>query len=539
MAKQVIPEALADKVFARRATGLIKGMSWTDSWVQNMNGLAPGAMIAAMFVVVPAWYPGADLYMGYMLMLPITLCYALSYSILAACMPRSGGDYIFGSRVVHPIWGLMGSFMYFNVHFLLLGTLPAFAVGYYLPTTIAMAFPGNVAAMAFVEWVKQPTSIILLGTIIIATGALIPIFGLKPWKTWNWIMCIVGMAGLLTAMGVLAAFTHTDFIALFNNYASQFGTSFNGIVQTATDTGWTLTPTNFPATTMAMLFVTLYITTAWPVYYGGEVKEGEKSLPKAIFTSIMIAWLVCPIATFLYYRVVTYNWASALGFLAYNNPSAYPLPFPPEMVYFTSILTGGNAFITLLVGLSVTIWTISWLYNMNVLNSRMIFAWSFDRIFPTTLSVLHPKYHSPARALIMVAIIGEIYLIAATYTNVLVFMMNAALMCCLAFMPAGFSCALLAWRRPDIWEKAPSWVKRIGKGPTTIVGLVHGGGLAFLAFMITFVYPQAGGPLNPLSVGLILGIYAACFVWYFVARAYRLRKEGIDVAWAFKQIPPA
>ena len=538
MEKQAVPESLAEKVFVRRATGLIKGMSWLDSFIQNMNGLAPGAMIAAMFIVVPAWYPGADLYMAYVLMLPITLCYALSYSILSSVMPRSGGDYIFGSRIIHPIWGLMGSFMYFNVHFLLLGTLPSFALGYYLPTTLSMAFPNNPAVASFVTWLRQPSSIVILGTIIIATGALIPILGLNPWKIWNWIMCIIGMAGLVAAIAVLAAFSHIDFIKIFNQYAMQYGISWEGTFDLAKSKGWVPTPKNFAATTMAMLYVTLYITTAWPVYYGGEVKEGEKSLPKAIFTSIMIAWLLCPITTYLYYKVVTYDWASALGYLAYVKPEAYPLPFPPEMVYFCSILTK-NPWITFLIGFSVTIWTISWLYNMNVLNSRMIFAWSFDRIFPSPLATLHPKFHTPARALILVAIIGEIYLFVATYTNVLAFMMNAALMCDLAFMPAGWSCAFLPWRRPDVWEKAPSWIKKIGKIPTTIIGLVHGAGLLWLAFMITFVYPQAGGPLNPLSVGLILSIYAACFIWYFVAREYRLRKEGIDIAWAFKALPPA
>ena len=101
--------------------GLIRGLSWKDLFVQNENGLAPTAMVAALYVVVPAFFPGADIITAYMLILPIALCYAISYGILGSCMPRSGGDYIFGSRIVHPVFGLMGSFMYFNAHFMLLG----------------------------------------------------------------------------------------------------------------------------------------------------------------------------------------------------------------------------------------------------------------------------------------------------------------------------------------------------------------------------------------------------------------------------------
>ena len=135
----------AEKVFARKATGLIRGLSWKDLFVQNENGLAPTAMVAALYVVVPAFFPGADIITAYMLILPIALCYAISYGILGSCMPRSGGDYIFGSRIVHPVFGLMGSFMYFNAHFMLLGSLPIFAFRYLLPTPLLVAFPGNPA----------------------------------------------------------------------------------------------------------------------------------------------------------------------------------------------------------------------------------------------------------------------------------------------------------------------------------------------------------------------------------------------------------
>ena len=120
----------------------------------EQNGLAPTAMVAALYVVVPAFFPGADIVTAYILILPIALCYAISYGILGSCMPRSGGDYIFGSRIVHPVFGLMGSFMYFNAHFMLLGSLPIFAFRYLLPTPLLVAFPGNLAVEGFVSWIS-------------------------------------------------------------------------------------------------------------------------------------------------------------------------------------------------------------------------------------------------------------------------------------------------------------------------------------------------------------------------------------------------
>jgi amino acid transporter len=533
----------AEKVFARKATGLIRGLSWKDLFVQNENGLAPTAMVAALYIVVPAFFPGADIITAYMLILPIALCYAISYGILGSCMPRSGGDYIFGSRIVHPVFGLMGSFMYFNAHFMLLGSLPIFAFRYLLPTPLLVAFPGNPAVAGFVSWISVNLNLALVATLILVSGAIIPILGLKYWKIWNWIMFTLGSIGAVTFIGILAFSSHEQFVTGFNNYAAQYGTSYQGIIDLAKANGFVLTPFLIAPTLIAMQFTTLYITTAWPVYIGGEAKEGRRSLAVAIIGSIVFAWILTILSQVLFYRVSPYDFSSALGYLAYQVPAKYPLPYAPEM-YVLGNMIFPNPITTLLVGFSIFIWTVSWLFNMNVLNSRMIFAWAFDRVFPKWFAQLHPKFHTPARALIVVACVGELYLLLAVYSNILTLMINASLLVNLAFIPAGFSCALLPFRRKDIWEKGPAWTRwMIGPVPmATITGLVHGVGLTVLALSLILSpvigATVTGGPISWVSVGFVLAIYAACFIIYYGARAYHLRTEGIDVAWAFKELPP-
>jgi amino acid transporter len=541
MAKpEPVTNELAGKVFARKATGLVRGLTWQDLFAQNMNGLAPTAMVAALYIVVPAFYPGADIITAYWLILPIALCYAISYGILGACMPRSGGDYVFGSRVIHPVWGLMGSFMYFNAHFMLLGSLPTFAFRYLLPTPLLVAFPGNPAVQGFVSWISVDFNVWLMGTLIIVTGALIPIIGVRYWKTWNWTMFLLGMAGAVIFIALLAVSNNGQFIQGFNNYASQYGTSYQGIFDLAKANGWTLTPFLFGPTLIAMQYTTLYLTTAWPVYVGGEAKEGRRALPISIIGSIFVAWLITILSQVLFYNVSPYNFSSAIGYLAYQVPGKYPLPYAPEM-YVLGNMIFANPYTTVLVGFSIFIWTVSWLYNMNVLNSRMIFAWAFDRVFPKWLAQLHPKFHTPARALIVVAIIGEIYLILAVYAiNILTLMINASLLVNLAFIPAGFACAFLPYRRKDIFEKGPAWARaKIGPLPVaTITGLVHGVGLTVLALSLFFNPAATGAPITIWTALFVLLIYALCFIIYYGSRSYHLKKEGIDVAWAFKELPP-
>jgi len=72
----------------------------------------------------------------------------------------------------------------------------------------------------------------------------------------------------------------------------------------------------------------------------------------------------------------------------------------------------------------------------------------------------------------------------------------------------------------------------------TLVGLVQGVGLTILAVSL-FVNPAAtGAPINAYTVASIVLIYALCFGLYYGSRWYHLKKEGIDVAWAFQELPP-
>ncbi len=82
----------------------------------------------------------------------------------------------------------------------------------------------------------------------------------------------------------------------------------------------------------------------------------------------------------------------------------------------------------------------------------------------------------------------------------------------------------------------------IGPVPlATIVGLVHGVGLTVLALSLLLTSVGAavtGAPISYLTVGFVLAIYAGCFIIYYGSRRYHLKKEGIDVAWAFQELPP-
>lgn len=126
-------------------------------------------------------------------------------------------------------------------------------------------------------------------------------------------MFTLGMIGAVVFIGILASSTHEQFVTGFNNYAAQYGTSYQGIIDLAKANGFVLTPFLIGPTLIAMQYTTLYITTAWPVYIGGEAKEGRRSLALSIIGSIVVAWIITILSQVLFYRVSPYDFSSARG----------------------------------------------------------------------------------------------------------------------------------------------------------------------------------------------------------------------------------
>src|SRR5512135_41840 len=97
--------------FARKASGLVRGLSFVDAFgVGFMNqGLTPSMWV--MISLGVGVYTGGNLIIA--TLLSALLCgigFSLVWGILGGSMPRSGGEYIYNSRIIHPIIGIAESF---------------------------------------------------------------------------------------------------------------------------------------------------------------------------------------------------------------------------------------------------------------------------------------------------------------------------------------------------------------------------------------------------------------------------------------------
>jgi len=64
--------------------------------------------------------------------------------------------------------------------------------------------------------------------------------------------------------------------------------------------------------------------------------------------------------------------------------------------------------------------------------------------------------------------------------------------------------------------------------------------MAYLLWMITasFLFPAVGGRIGTGTLGTLAGFVISGLIVFYVARWYRMSKEGIDINWTFQSVPP-
>src|SRR5438876_840205 len=98
-------------VFAREATGLTRNISGKDAVMLTVSTMGLGYVFFYMYFG-PGLYPGVNLLYADLIAIPISLLTSGVYYLLSVAMPRTGGDYVYNSRILHPALAFMSNFWY-------------------------------------------------------------------------------------------------------------------------------------------------------------------------------------------------------------------------------------------------------------------------------------------------------------------------------------------------------------------------------------------------------------------------------------------
>jgi APA family basic amino acid/polyamine antiporter len=530
------------QLFARKSSGLIREFGVFDTLSFNIIGYALGLVLATTPFFAGALFPNANIFLIVIVGTVFALFNGLVYSLLAGAMPRSGGEYVYIGRVIHPAIGFMANWGFTWSQYLGIGIYTQWTVNYGLAVsfaTLGHAF-GSKSLLDAGVFIQEPWPSFLFGTLLLASVVVVQLAGMRFLRRFLNLFFVIAMAGAVITLIVFLGSSREEFITAFNAFMSSaagLNDAYNAMIQLATDKGWSPAEQSFGAVLLALpLGYWIYIGFTYSSYVGGEVKEPQKTQNYGILGSLLLGFIFYLAVMGAYYSVVGTDFNNAAAYLE-RNTDVNPLPVAGVLNFFAGLLTT-NPVLLILMDISFFLWNYLLLFVMVTICVRNMFAWSFDQIMPVALTKVTGKTRSPWAATVVVAVIAWVLLWASIFTPLFDYIFNYIAIFAIAFWITSFAAILLPYRKRDLFEAAPDMVKRrvFGVPLITIAGVVN---LVLFTIILysSFTLPAFAGPVGTIAVAFVLGIYVVGLVIYFVAAAIR-RQQGVDLNLLYSEIPP-
>ncbi len=535
---QVKTTASGDRrLYARKSSGLVRTIGVFGAMVFGVHCISLSSSGLIPFSWVAGVWPGSSIIGVLTVAMVFCLFHAYTYACIGATMPRSAADYTLASRTLSAPLAFAASWTLVIFSAMVAGSLIAWIPKTAIPVLFRTMgiVTNNQAFINFASWASTTNGIILIGTVC----ALITfVTMILPTRTILRILEVgffLGLGAWAVIYFQLGTAPADAFPAAWDKFMGAG--SYAGRIQLAKDNGMVVDP-NVAKMTLAGLIMGFWIFYGYyiPTFFAGEVKQAEKTLLAGSWSSLIVTWAIFVVGALLLQRLVPLEWIAAESYLSNAGVSeANPMPW---ITFYAAIL---KPYLPLLWFVAI-----AWIYTLINLAqtyffycSRIIFAWSFDRLIPEKVCYIHPKLHSPIIAIAIITIIAEIGIIDAATGGVMGAQLNFVFFAvCTQLVPVT-AMTLFPFLKPDLFENASGFVRRrIGKVPViTIIGSIT---LAYLLWMIiaSFLFPAVGGRIGVGTLGTLFGFIISGLIVFYIARSYRLKKEGIDINWTFQSVPP-
>lgn len=522
--------------FSRRATGLVRLGTPLRVLILNFSNIG---LVYIMFTywAQPAVFPQSHLLAGIAVAAVFNAVFCLALAIFASSFPRSGGEYVYVSRSLHPAIGFAVSFAAALSQSFWVG------VGGYWISTLALApitstFGTTTGNDSLVDWgAKFATadSGFIFGTAFVIVALLINLGGLRTYFRFQAINFPIGVITLLVLIGVYLFASPADFEEGLNEYAAGAGGSANAhdeILAAAADGGM---PTGTSLMGLLGIFGIIWLVGIASTYIAGEVRSPKRTqVIGSVGGSLVYSAAVFLLALAMF-KPVGEAFNKAATWASYNTDTYYEImPSDPTFVTWAAVLVDSWP-ILLLVGIGLVVWSYFWIPSAMMIATRAVFAWSFDRLVPAKLSEVNQRTNSPVWAVVAVAIVGEGFLIA--YWRGWFDFLAPFLAYGVVFLTVSIS-AIVAAYRPSTRKflAEAGWDKRYLGVPLLAlcgaVGVFYWGLALWFALSedLLFLNTSKQITLTALQFAIPLVIFGAITVWR--------RSQGVDLALAYKELPP-
>ncbi|HSL44558.1 MAG TPA: APC family permease [Anaerolineales bacterium] len=537
--------AARPEVFTRKASGLVRVMSPFSAFVYNI--LTMGLIFPWTYLWAPGALPGGKLVWGILLAMIIEIPIAFVYVWLSTALPRSGGDYVFQSRVFGggvAFTVVMSGYVIWILQWVALSGWLLSYLGF-APLFLGLgATMGNTALSNVGLWFTSSTGIVITSILNALVAMLILISGFKNYVRLQMWMIAATLIAFVTMLVVLFLGNPASSMAKLDSFALAVGGTQNFVqnaISASEAAGIDLNP---PFSLLATLLVAPIAWTSlqWATYsaqQNGEIKNARSFTSQAfiivgslIFTGILLAILAAALekavgTEFLYVAGAGY-WsgvgeATVAGFWLWPNMIAVALSASPLIV--------------LLIGIGYILNSHQIVHNCYIGMTRVMVAMSLDRLLPEWVSKVDERFHTPVNAHIAYFLASiPVILLYNLYPGWVGLTLGVTFACGYVFVITCLAGALLPYRAKDVYEASPGAKYKIGNTPLVtvlgFVGFVLGG-----AMLLMFMFYSQLGLTSTLAYVVVFGVLALTVIWYFIVKSAQ-RSRGINVDYAFKEIPP-
>jgi APA family basic amino acid/polyamine antiporter len=314
----------------------------------------------------------------------IALCGAMSYGELGAAMPGAGGEYLFLSRLYHPVFGFLSGWVSFMVGFS--APIAASALGF--SEYFTRAVPGMTLWLQNEGIAGPMLTKKLLALTVILIFTFIHYRGIKYGARIQNILTLLKIA--LIVVLLVAGFSSGK--GSFSNF-SLGGNAPQGLA------GW--------KTIGLSLMWIMFAYSGWnaSTYLGAEIKNPSRTLPRSLIYGTGIVVLLYLGINILYVYGIdpdSMKGVISIGGLAMGNLFGKPAEILFSVLIAFALFSSLSAFI--------------------IIGPRVYYSMATDGLFFKSVARIHPKFQVPANSILLQCLIAVVLTMSGTFEQVLTYM---------------------------------------------------------------------------------------------------------------------
>jgi amino acid transporter len=564
------------KLFVRQSSGLVRNVSVTNALFFNVAAfVGVGLTLYPIFLSLPdvqAWKAGPFSAYGWAAIIAGGFCVllALIFVSLTSVMPRSGGDYVFTSRIMHSSLGWMESWALVIASVLIIAfEVPFVLRNLQITARIIGIGAGGHFFMNANTWFTDSTGTITGTPGFVASIVVLLLIG---------VICVLPTRTFHKVVTALAAFGVTCFVLMFifglaathkgsfeHNLPHYTGGVTAAQIAASGVKGGVLGGaghsflSNIFSTSVFPLFLSVllfqYIGFQYSAYIAGEVRGNVR---RGVMIALLGALLIGVLANSVYVDAISshfgYGTNVSWGLSYWGFPGGLknlPVGQPNAMPLMAVIANKSLWPLWALISLGGTVFPFLLCPVYINFISRMQLAWSLDRQMPEWFGQVNERLRAPLNAILATLALTLLFLFFQSYKALPTFLattghkLNLAgtawfsiVMAVFTWSFPGLNAILVRFRRPDLVRNAPFRKHLWWIGALWLV-------FPIWIYIFAVIKPivnalKGGGALTYLETNGIIDaglFYVIGLVIYAIMR-YRASRAGVDEKMLFTELPP-